>query len=74
MDENDNLQNTISSVLKSVLKNKYIVKIFDEFNKNQDTNNWNVSELITYLTSSNIVEIHLFKTENLTDLSLNKKE
>lgn len=70
----DNLKDTMSKVLTEVLKNKYIVKVFDEIAEKFDTHEWNVSELITYLTANNIKEIHLFKKINILDFELYKQD
>ena len=70
----DNLKDTMSEILTQVLGNKYTVKVYDEIAEKYDTHEWNVSELITYLTGSKVKEIHLFNRINIIDFKLYKQD
>ena len=66
----ENLPDTVKDVLTTVMKKKYKVKVFDRTVEKYDIYEWNIGELNTFLISSKIEEIHLFKTEIIDDLTL----
>lgn len=70
----ENLPDNVKEVMKTVMKNKYTVKVYDKMAEKYDTHDWNIAELNTFLMSNNIKEIHLFKIPFLTDLSMEEIE
>lgn len=70
----EKLPDQVKNVLEEVMKNKYIVKVFDKIAEKYDRHEWNIGELNTYIIANKVEEIHIFKTEILDDLVLGEPE
>jgi len=70
----EKLPDHVKDVLTTVMKNKYIVKVFDKLAEKYDIHEWNIAELNTFLIANKTEEIHLFKTEIIDDFTLEVPE
>lgn len=70
----ENLPDHVKDVLTTVMKKKYIVKVYDKIAEKYDTHEWNIAELNSFLIANKIEEIWLFKTEFIDDLTMVKPE